>query len=335
MSDVFVLVLGDQQVGKSQLLYGEPGLIQPYNATYRIIKKYLFAEYWNFCFLSLSGKWNAEQLPQPYLRKKYDIVYVMFDLTNRASFEKVASYIKAVKRANKKALVLMVATKHDDREHCVVSKAEIKQATKKFGCECIQTSAVNKKNLHELFVKTREFVHEKRAHDKKKRETGFFKRYYKEIILFAVIAALIALALVVAVSFVPGLGPLIAASFVTVPMLASLSMLALLQSAMIVLAFFVLGGITATLILLAKEYLERERDREVNENNAPPVKLSTAGQLAKEAGFVPDGQSDEIMIRADEQMADRERAVEVKEASPSLHEAFKALPRILSSSQGA
>jgi Ras-related protein Rab-2A len=77
---------------------------------------------------------------------------VIFDLTNRESFEKLGSWIKDFRGQRGEKPFCLIGNKADLKDQIVVTEEETRLLSKEHGVEFIITSAKTGENVEEAFV---------------------------------------------------------------------------------------------------------------------------------------------------------------------------------------
>ena len=78
---------------------------------------------------------------------------VVYDVTNRESFDGAKSWVKELQRRGEPNCVIALAgNKADAKDRRVVDAAEVKEYAAEAGCLCFDTSAKTGLNVKEIFV---------------------------------------------------------------------------------------------------------------------------------------------------------------------------------------
>lgn len=94
-----------------------------------------------------------------YFRMSLGIL-VVFDITNRSSFEKVPYWLRAVRlEADSKAQVILIGNKSDAQAQREVAREEAERFAKESMIDYMETSALDNTNVKEAFVELTEKIH--------------------------------------------------------------------------------------------------------------------------------------------------------------------------------
>jgi Ras-related protein Rab-1A len=141
------IIIGDSGVGKSSLLYryAEQDWNPHYIATIGVDFKVLTFERSNkvvkLQLWDTAGQERFRTITHSYYRGAHSIMMV-FDITNRESFDNVAIWMHDVKKfANQNVPMLLVGNKADCAQHREVSSEEAEALAERLGCAYKETSA--------------------------------------------------------------------------------------------------------------------------------------------------------------------------------------------------
>ncbi len=152
-----ICLLGETSVGKTSLVYRfiENKFREDYKSTLgvNILQKLLEIDdnsvstnIWD-----LGGQENFRRLRKLYLDGSMGAL-VIFDLTNRESFEKLGSWIKDFRGQRGEKPFCLIGNKADLKDQIVVTEEETRLLSKEHGVEFIITSAKTGENVEEAFV---------------------------------------------------------------------------------------------------------------------------------------------------------------------------------------
>ena len=151
------IIIGDSGVGKSSLLYryAEQDWNPHYIATIGVDFKILTFERQNkvvkLQLWDTAGQERFRTITHSYYRGAHSIMMV-FDITNRESFDNVAVWMNDVKKfANQTAPMLLVGNKADCEQHREVPQAEAEALALSLGCKYMETSARDDKAVDAAF----------------------------------------------------------------------------------------------------------------------------------------------------------------------------------------
>eukprot|EP01111_Echinosteliopsis_oligospora_P018280 TRINITY_DN8282_c0_g1_i1.p1 TRINITY_DN8282_c0_g1~~TRINITY_DN8282_c0_g1_i1.p1 ORF type:complete len:215 (-),score=51.29 TRINITY_DN8282_c0_g1_i1:87-659(-) len=118
--------------------------------------------------LDTAGQEEFSAMRDQYMRNGQGYI-VVFDLSQRSSFEEAAMFREQILRAKdvERVPMVLVGNKCDLINERQVSTAEATELAKSFRCRYIETSAKNNHNVHEAFF---ELVREVRGFDETTRD---------------------------------------------------------------------------------------------------------------------------------------------------------------------
>ena len=160
-----VVVCGDPNVGKTStvLQFTDNAFMRTYIPTLGVsvseknIK--LEEEYVNLIFWDIAGQSKFEVMRRHFYQGA-EAVILLFDLTNRKSFESVSNWYKDIKKNldihKTKLIGFILGNKEDLIEERKISSEEARKIAQQFELEYIETSALTGKNLEESFYKLAE-----------------------------------------------------------------------------------------------------------------------------------------------------------------------------------
>ena len=158
MNKIKVIILGNCCVGKSAIInqyinnkFDEESIIE--NAQDNMIKeieieinnKKVILEIWD-----TAGAENCRAVTRIFM-KKSKIALIVYDITNRSSFEELNYYIKEFKKLNEEVIIGIAANKCDLFEYQKVSYEEGKEFAKDNNCLFYETSAIDHEMIEGAF----------------------------------------------------------------------------------------------------------------------------------------------------------------------------------------
>ena len=152
-----ICLLGEGSVGKTSLVYRfvENKFQDDYKATLgvTILQKYLEIDdysvslnIWDF-----GGQYSFKKLRKLYLEGSKGAL-VIFDLTNKASFEKLGEWIQDFRGQRGEKLFWLIGNKADLKDQIVVTEEEANLLAKEHGVNLIITSAKIGENVEKAFI---------------------------------------------------------------------------------------------------------------------------------------------------------------------------------------
>ncbi|GAG62487.1 unnamed protein product [marine sediment metagenome] len=157
-----IIVCGDPSVGKTStiLRYTDNAFIRTYIPTLGVsISEKLIKvqeENVNLICWDIAGQSKFEVMRRHFYQGA-EAVIVIFDLTNRKSFESVSGWYKDIKRYtevyHKTIIGFILGNKEDLVSERKVSKKEASRVAKSLNIEYIETSAKTGKNLEKIFYR--------------------------------------------------------------------------------------------------------------------------------------------------------------------------------------
>ncbi len=169
-----VIVCGDPSVGKTStiLRFTDNAFIRTYIPTLGVsISEKLIKvekEYVNLIFWDIAGQSKFEIMRRHFYQGA-EAVIVIFDLTNRKSFENVSGWYKDIKRhveINHKMIIgFILGNKEDLVSERKVPIEEAIDVAQSLNIEYIETSAKTGKNLEEIFYKLAESLVKQKKKD--------------------------------------------------------------------------------------------------------------------------------------------------------------------------
>ena len=152
-----ITLLGEKNVGKTSLVYRfiENKFRENYKATLgvNLLKKDIninggvSAQIWD-----LGGQESFKSLRKLYLEGANGGL-VIFDLTDRNSFDKLNEWIDSFKSARGEQPLLLIGNKSDLENQIKITDKEASQYAKNNNMDIILTSAKTGKNVEEAFIK--------------------------------------------------------------------------------------------------------------------------------------------------------------------------------------
>ena len=105
-----------------------------------------------------AGQDRFRSIVSSYYRGSHGIVLV-FDLTDRSSFEKISNWVEEIKHNSPKSVkLLLVGNKCDLKEERKVSESEAKQIAQHLACGYEETSAKTDENIDEMIFNFSKFI---------------------------------------------------------------------------------------------------------------------------------------------------------------------------------
>jgi len=152
-----ICMLGEGTVGKTSLVHRfiENKFQEDYKATLgvNILQKHLKIDdnsvsvnIWD-----LGGQDTFENLRKLYLEGSKGAL-VIFDLTNRESFEKLGAWIQDFRESQEEKPFCLIGNKADLKDQIVVTEEEARLLAKEHGVNLIITSAKTGENVEKAFV---------------------------------------------------------------------------------------------------------------------------------------------------------------------------------------
>ncbi|XP_048356250.1 ras-related protein Rab-39B-like [Sphaerodactylus townsendi] len=154
-----IIMLGDSTVGKSSLLkrYAEGVFQESMSQTVGVDFYVHFLEikpglHIKLQFWDTAGQERFRSVTRSYYRNSAGAV-LMFDLTNRASFESIKKWHQEVMETVKPYHVVFVLVGHksDLKDECKVEQKEAEKLASSLGAKYIETSAKTSQNVEEAF----------------------------------------------------------------------------------------------------------------------------------------------------------------------------------------
>lgn len=152
-----VLFIGDTGVGKSSLLlrYTEDKFTDVYMSTIGVdfkSKEHLYNDKsYRIQMWDTAGQERFRGVIGSYFRGA-QVVIIVFDMTNKQSFENVNGWISDVhKYSPKLPSIILIGTKIDLTKQIVISDEEVKQFAKLHNMKYILTSSKTNNNVHKTF----------------------------------------------------------------------------------------------------------------------------------------------------------------------------------------
>ena len=184
------IIIGDAGVGKSNILlryvyntfkpeyqltigveYGEKTI----NSKDKIFK----IQIWD-----TAGSEQFRSITRPYYKNTVCAV-VVYDISNRESFDNVINWIEDCKlNSPKSVFITLVGNKCDLEEERQVSNEEGSEFATRYGLSFFETSAKNQVNIEEIFNNSADFIADrinKNYYDLDNEACGIKKNYYSEI----------------------------------------------------------------------------------------------------------------------------------------------------------
>ncbi len=158
------IIIGQQAVGKSNLLlrYINGEFRNEYQTTIGVEfgSKSLFIKdkVYRIQIWDTAGQENYKSITRAYYKNSACAI-IVYDISNRESFENVSSWIEDCKNQCAKTVYMtLVGNKSDLEEMRVVSKEEGQELAEKYGINFYETSAKTGENVEELFNNSAEEI---------------------------------------------------------------------------------------------------------------------------------------------------------------------------------
>ncbi|MFX1564316.1 MAG: Rab family GTPase [Promethearchaeota archaeon] len=157
-----IIVVGDAAVGKTAIAgrYTTGKSESKYKSTLGtdIFNKVLRVEGRNVSLLiyDTAGQERFRALVERYFRGAIGALLV-YDITNRESFENLPTWARQVDRFANKALKLVIGNKSDLNDKMAVESEEGKGMGKQLGASFLETSAKDGSNIDEVFEKIAQY----------------------------------------------------------------------------------------------------------------------------------------------------------------------------------
>jgi len=154
-----MVIVGDSGVGKSNILtrYVNDKFaidskstvgVELSTKTYKIENKLIKMHLWD-----TAGQERYKSITAAYYKGAKGAM-IVYDITNRQSYENVSKWLGEIKElADKTICIMMVGNKADLTEQRVVSQEESINKAKELGIPIMETSALDSSNIHEAFKK--------------------------------------------------------------------------------------------------------------------------------------------------------------------------------------
>lgn len=152
-----ICLLGEGSVGKTSLVYRfiEDKFHEDYKATLgvNILQKHLEIDDYSISanIWDLGGQDTFENLRKLYLEGSEGAL-IIFDLTDRTSFEKLGSWIRDFREHREEKPFCLIGNKADLKDQILVKEEEASLLAKEYGVNLIITSAKTGENVEKAFV---------------------------------------------------------------------------------------------------------------------------------------------------------------------------------------
>ncbi|MFW9829158.1 MAG: Rab family GTPase [Candidatus Thorarchaeota archaeon] len=153
-----IVLLGEANVGKTSLVYRfiENKFRENYKSTLgvNLLKKDMnitgygevYAQIWD-----LGGQESFKSLRRLYLEGANGALLV-FDMTNKESFEKVSEWTQNFRDARENAPIILIGNKSDLRKQIMINEKESSEYAKTNNMDLIITSAKTGENVEQAFI---------------------------------------------------------------------------------------------------------------------------------------------------------------------------------------
>ena len=164
-----VITLGDSNVGKTNFIFRfiDDKFSLNYFSTYGIDTKFKTVTLENgtkikFKIFDTAGQERFKSISQNYI-KKADGILLMYDISNKQSFENIGNWMKTINDNNSsiKMSVVLVATKCDLIKERVISKETGEKLAENFGIHFYETSSKDNINVEKAFYDIAQQIIEK------------------------------------------------------------------------------------------------------------------------------------------------------------------------------
>ncbi|MHA2127638.1 MAG: Rab family GTPase [Promethearchaeota archaeon] len=161
-----ICLMGEGSVGKTSLVYRfvENKFREDYKSTLGVnmIQKYLEIDGRSISttIWDMGGQESFKNLRKIYLEGSSGAL-VIFDLTNKESFERLGSWIQDFRGQQGDKSFCLIGNKVDLKDQIVVSEEEARLLAKKHGVNLILTSAKTGENVEKAFINLVKQVTEK------------------------------------------------------------------------------------------------------------------------------------------------------------------------------
>ncbi|MDH5401647.1 MAG: GTP-binding protein [Candidatus Heimdallarchaeota archaeon] len=164
-----IVWVGEDEVGKRTLLkhFAKEGeFISDYRAVLGIkpYSRFELVDNKKICYSirEISSEGKIKSMRSLFF-KITDAAFVIFDLTNRISFNKTESWIEELRKANNELVIILVGTKNDLNNERKINKNEAEDLAKKVQAfKYVETSGNTGENLEEIFMMLSRKLIEKR-----------------------------------------------------------------------------------------------------------------------------------------------------------------------------
>ena len=109
----------------------------------------------NLILWDIAGQSKFE-IMRRHFYKGTDAVIIIFDLTNRKSFESVSNWFEDIKRYENNVIGIIFGNKEDLRNERIISLEEALEKAESLNLEYVETSALTGKNIEDSFYKVAE-----------------------------------------------------------------------------------------------------------------------------------------------------------------------------------
>ena len=157
------IIVGDAAVGKSNLVsnYFDGQFTSEYESTtgYELRNKKVQIRNTTFRVLiyDTAGRESSIPLPKPFYKNK-SCALVIYDISNRASFNNVSTWIEKCTNESSKTIFVLVGNKSDLADKRQVSIEEGQELAEKYEMKFYETSAKTGENVNEIFYDSMEEI---------------------------------------------------------------------------------------------------------------------------------------------------------------------------------
>jgi len=151
----FILV-GDAAVGKTNLesYYYNGKFTSEYEPTqgsrFRFKKVQIRNTTYRVLIYDTRGEKTSNEFPKPFYEKRA-CAFVVYDISNKASFNNVSTWIEKCSKESSKTIFVLVGNKSDLADKRQVSIEEGQELAEKYGMKFYETSAKTGENVNEIF----------------------------------------------------------------------------------------------------------------------------------------------------------------------------------------
>lgn len=152
-----VVIIGDSNTGKTSLInryvnnYYSDETISTIGVDFKLQSFNLGNKHIKLQLWDTAGQERFKSLTTSYYRSA-DGIIILFDITNRTSFENIKIWLNEVNKYNNEAVILLVSTKSDMELKRVISNQEITELCTLYKLPHIETSSKLNINIEKVFL---------------------------------------------------------------------------------------------------------------------------------------------------------------------------------------